>query len=194
MGEQWLAIPNWLLPHVAGPTSANGYFLLTTALGAVRVHGGDVVVEHQGELWCRPTPEIPALMKVLTAEAAPALMAIGPENRRSSARKHSREPQDTRGRAHNVAFGKPPASMPSIEWVHVTDLAVDHSYQRSIDNCASRRLIASIAANFDWRPLCTSGRFPPIRWHQGHHRRTAPLGRGRAPGRSAATALLPLRL
>lgn len=38
---------------------------------------------------------------------------------------------------------------------------IDISYQRSIDNKASRRLIASIAANFDWRlcaPLVVSRR------------------------------------
>jgi len=32
-------------------------------------------------------------------------------------------------------------TMLSIEWVHVTDLTVDHSYQRSIDNEPSRRLM-----------------------------------------------------
>ncbi|EJU12402.1 hypothetical protein LH128_14072, partial [Sphingomonas sp. LH128] len=45
-------------------------------------------------------------------------------------------------------------SRPTIEWIHVDRLSLDASYQRSTENHASQRLIASIAANFDWR-LCT---------------------------------------
>lgn len=48
-----------------------------------------------------------------------------------------------------------------IEWIPVGDLSLDAAYQRSVDNHASQRLIASIAANFDWRlcaPLIVSRR------------------------------------
>jgi hypothetical protein len=47
---------------------------------------------------------------------------------------------------------KPPlGSMPTIEWVHADQLAVDATYQRSTDNETSRRLIRRIANRFDWR-------------------------------------------
>ncbi|CAN7397223.1 MULTISPECIES: ParB N-terminal domain-containing protein [Brucella] len=72
--------------------------------------------------------------------------------------------------------------MPSIEWVHVTELTVDSSYQRSIDNDGSRRLIASIAANFDWRlcaPLVVSRRPDGSRVIiDGQHRWAAAVRRG----------------
>lgn len=52
------------------------------------------------------------------------------------------------------AYAPAKGSRPTIEWLHVDRLSLDISYQRSTDNDASRRLIASIAAKFDWR-LCT---------------------------------------
>jgi hypothetical protein len=45
-------------------------------------------------------------------------------------------------------------SLPTIEWVQLDRLSVDNVYQRTTENDASRRLIASIAAKFDWR-LCS---------------------------------------
>lgn len=45
-------------------------------------------------------------------------------------------------------------SLPSIEWVQLSRLSADSTYQRSTDNETSRRLITSIAAKFDWR-VCT---------------------------------------
>lgn len=178
------AIPNWLLPRVVGQTSTNGSFLLTTALGAVRVHCGDVVIEHQGELWCRPATEIPALMNALIAEAAPAVMAIGP-GKAAQFGTRSAGKRRTRGGDRRMAFGQPRGTMPSVEWVHVTDLTVDHSYQRSIDNDPSRRLIASIAANFDWRlcaPLVVSRRSNGTKVIiDGQHRWAAAVRRGDLP-------------
>lgn len=48
-------------------------------------------------------------------------------------------------------YSSPIGSRPSIEWVPTGELSVDETYQRRTDNHASRRLIASIAARFDWR-------------------------------------------
>ncbi len=176
------AIPNWLLPHTVGQTSSNGSFLVTTALGAVRVHSGDVVVEHQSNLWCRPATEIPALVNALIAEAAPAVMAIGPGKSAQFGTKSKAKNRKTRGGDRRMAFGRPHGTMPSIEWVHVTDLTVDRSYQRSIDNEPSRRLIASIAANFDWRlcaPLVVSRRSDGTKVIiDGQHRWAAAVRRG----------------
>lgn len=179
------AIPNWLLPHIVGQTSTNGSFLLATALGSVRVHSGDVVIEHKDELWCRPATEIPALMNALNAEAAPAVMAIGPGKSAQFGTKSKAGSRRTRGGERRMAFGRPHGTMPSIEWVHVAELAVDHSYQRSIDNDPSRRLIASIAANFDWRlcvPLVVSRRSDGSKVIiDGQHRWAAAVCRGDLP-------------
>jgi hypothetical protein len=75
--------------------------------------------------------------------------------------------------------------MPSIEWVHTAELTVDQSYQRSIDNDGSRRLIASIAANFDWRlcaPLVVSRRQDGSKVIiDGQHRWAAAVRRGDLP-------------
>lgn len=56
--------------------------------------------------------------------------------------------------ARKQAYPAAKGARPTIEWLHLDRLSMDASYQRSTDNDASRRLIASIAANFDWR-LCT---------------------------------------
>jgi len=62
---------------------------------------------------------------------------------------------------------------------------VDESYQRSIDNEGSRRLIASIAANFDWRlcaPLVVSRRPDGSKVIiDGQHRWAAAVRRGDLP-------------
>lgn len=59
------------------------------------------------------------------------------------------------------AYPPPIGRRPMIEWIPPEELSLDVSYQRSTDNHASQRLIASIAANFDWRlcmPLVVSRR------------------------------------
>jgi hypothetical protein len=69
-----------------------------------------------------------------------------------------------------------------IEWIPPTELQIDDAYQRRTENQASQRLIASIAANFDWR-LCTplvvsrraDGTFAVI---DGQHRTLAARLRG----------------
>lgn len=71
---------------------------------------------------------------------------------------------------------------PIIEWVAPGHLSVDPSYQRSIDNAGSRRLIASIAASFDWRlfsSLIVSARPDGSRFIiDGQHRWAAAMRRG----------------
>jgi hypothetical protein len=66
--------------------------------------------------------------------------------------------------------------------VHTSELTVDQSYQRSIDNEGSRRLIASIASNFDWRlcaPLVVSRRADGSKVIiDGQHRWAAAVRRG----------------
>lgn len=52
-------------------------------------------------------------------------------------------------------------SMPVLQWMRPDMLAVDPAYQRSIDNNASRALIAKITKNWDWdlcQPLIVSRR------------------------------------
>lgn len=79
-------------------------------------------------------------------------------------------------------YSQPRGSMPSIEWVHVTELQVDQTYQRSIENQASARLINSIAHNFDWRlcaPLVVSRRSDGSKVIiDGQHRWAAAMKRG----------------
>ncbi|MEA3053518.1 MAG: hypothetical protein QOG72_2421 [Sphingomonadales bacterium] len=50
-------------------------------------------------------------------------------------------------------FAPPQGRRPSIEWVPLAELSIDPAYQRSIENSASRRLIAVIARGWNW-DLC----------------------------------------
>lgn len=154
-------IPDWVRTRITGKLASNGTFLISTPVGTARVHVGNVVLEHCGELWARTPADIPELIEGLNAETALAVTAIGPGKSAQFGTRSKSGRDKKRGIEHKMAFRQPIGSMPSIEWVHTSELTVDQSYQRSIDNEGSRRLIASIAANFDWRlcaPLVVSRR------------------------------------
>ncbi|WP_412066638.1 DUF6551 family protein [Rhizobium sp. SYY.PMSO] len=176
------AMPSWVCDRITEDKSPNGSFLIPTPLGTTRVHAGHVVIEHGGKLWCREPEEVPELLAGFTAEIAPEITAIGPGKSAQFGTKSKTGSGGKRGSERKIAFGAPRGTMPSIEWVHVAALTVDSSYQRSIDNDGSRRLIASIAANFDWRlcaPLVVSRRPDGSRVIiDGQHRWAAAVRRG----------------
>ncbi len=155
-------IPEWIKKHMLGPVEANGAFLIRTRGCQARVHRGHTVIEYFGSAYTCEAHETTELVERLHAELAIPGIAVGPGKRldRSGASpvlKHG--PAKTKGR--RITYPEPLGSLPTIEWIHVKHLSIDASYQRSIDNDASRRLIASIATNFDWRlcmPLVVSRR------------------------------------
>jgi hypothetical protein len=154
-------IPFWIRDRVVEDKSPNGSFLIPTPLGTTRVHAGHVVVEHCGDLWSRRPEDLSELLSGFAVEAIVEIAAIGPGKSAQFGTKSIAGSGRKRGGERMIAFGLPRGTMPSIEWVHIASLSVDSSYQRSIDNNGSRRLIASIAANFDWRlcaPLVVSRR------------------------------------
>lgn len=176
------SIPDWVRIQLSGEPAPNGTFLIATPVGTARVHQGDVVIEHQGQLWSRPPDEVPQLIDGFGAEAALPIAAIGPGKDAQFWTKSKAGNGRKRGGGRKVGFRPPIGKMPSIEWVHTTELTVDQSYQRSIDNEGSRRLIASIAANFDWRlcaPLVVSRRPDGSKVIiDGQHRWAAAVRRG----------------
>ncbi len=175
------SIPDWVRMQMSGDTASNGTFLIVTPIGTARVHPGDVVVGYRGQLWSRSPDEVSQLINGFEKAALP-IAAIGPgkdaqfgtKSRAGKGRKHGGE--------RKIGYRQPIGKMPSIEWVHTTELTVDQSYQRSIDNEGSRRLIASIAANFDWRlcaPLVVSRRPDGSKVIiDGQHRWAAAVRRG----------------
>jgi hypothetical protein len=168
--------------QMSGDVASNGTFLIATPVGTARVHLGDVVVEHQGQLWSRSPDEVPQLVAGFEAEVSLPIAAIGPGKDAQFGTKSKAGKGRTRGGERKIGFRPPIGKMPSIEWVHTTELTVDLSYQRSIDNEGSRRLIASIAANFDWRlcaPLVVSRRLEGSKVIiDGQHRWAAAIRRG----------------
>lgn len=173
--------PEWIWSHMVGNQAPNGTFLVETPLGSARVHLGHVVVAHSTGVWCRDPTEVAQLIDGLELEVASVITAIGPGKAAQFGTKSK-----TKAKTRKPASYRPPiGSMPSIEWVHLGDLTVDPSYQRSIENTASRRLIASIAAHFDWRlcaPLVVSRRSNGTKVIiDGQHRWSAALKRGDLP-------------
>lgn len=175
-------IPDWVRMQMSGDVASNGTFLIVTPVGTARVHLGDVVIEHQGQLWSRSPEEVPQLIDGFEAEISVPIAAIGPGKAAQFGTKSKAGKGRTRGGERKIGFRPPIGKMPSIEWVHTTELSVDQSYQRSIDNEGSRRLIASIAANFDWRlcaPLVVSRRPDGSKVIiDGQHRWAAAVRRG----------------
>jgi hypothetical protein len=172
-------LPEWLRPSVVGAVEANGTFLIASPLGHRRVHRGYVVVEQSGEVYAWPVDEADERIAELKDRAAvasrPANM-VGPGKSLKTAipsRKRKRGSFDAKqARSYPPVRGTPP----SIEWVSVDDLLVDGDYQRSIESDPSRRLIASIAAHWDWRlcmPLAVSRRNEGRFVIDGQHRLAA---------------------
>lgn len=78
------------------------------------------------------------------------------------------------------AIGTPPA----VQFIAVEQLRVDAAYQRALDSKGSTRLVASIAASWDWRlcvPLLVAQRADGLYILDGQHRWAAARMRGDIP-------------
>ena len=170
-------VPTWLKPAMVGSPEPNGTFLVRTTLGHKRVHPGDEVVEQCGEVYAWPAEEAPERIQELkgrAAESSHPINLVGPGKSLTTAipRRRKTKGKPPKPRSFPPVRGTPP----SIEWVLVAELQVDHDYQRSIDNDPSRRLIASIASHWDWRlcmPLAVSRRADGKYVIDGQHRLAA---------------------
>lgn len=190
-------IPDWVAAHMNGHQEANGSFLIRTRCGkeaaSARVHVGDWVICHMGTAYARPPEEVSGFLGNLKAEedAQVEPTAIGPGKAFQTGAKApsaapKREPvkkaKTGTGGDRKMAYAPPVGNRPSIEWIRVSDLMVDETYQRRTDNHASRRLIASIAAKFDWRlfGVLTVSRRPDdtMAVIDGQHRWSAAAMRG----------------
>lgn len=158
-------MPDWVPQHMAGGIEANGTFALETEVGRARVHPGNVVIEHSGSVWVRTVEDAVDFIEGLKLGAEPTITNVGPGKIRQFGT--SKTTKSRAGKGHpktgdrRLRYDPPVGSLPSIEWIHLNRLSVDSAYQRSTDNEASRRLIASITAKFDWRlcaPLVVSRR------------------------------------
>lgn len=179
------SVPAWVTARMIGGTASNGSFLLDTPAGTARVHKGHVVIGYGGDVWTRPPEEVARFIAGLREENRPAEPAIGPgKSARAGIGRKSRR-GSARGSGRKRSFHPAVGRMPSIEWVLTPELSVDLSYQRSIDNAGSRRLIARIAAGFDWRlcmPLVVSRRADGSDVIiDGQHRWAAAMLRGDIP-------------
>jgi hypothetical protein len=154
-------IPDWVTRHISDGIESNGTFTLRTKAGPARVHAGNAVIEHCGAIWVQPSEDAADFIASLelTADAIPSI-GPGKRHRYGTGGRSKRKSQDSDfDRA--PAYPAPVGPLPTIEWIHLQRLSIDHTYQRSPENVASRRLIAGIAARFDWRlcaPLVVSRR------------------------------------
>ncbi|MYL97925.1 ParB N-terminal domain-containing protein [Novosphingobium sp. FGD1] len=188
-------IPDWLIPHVAQPREPNGSFEIRSKVGkadvVAKVHVGHAVILHRDIAYTRILGEADELIAELEEmdRAVPAPVGPGKNVDKACAAKTPA----ARGRAagkvkpteRKRAYPEPLGDPPTIEWIKVDRLSIDAVYQRSTDNDASRRLIASIAANFDWRlcaPLVVSRRPDgTLSVIDGQHRTVAAKMRGDIP-------------
>lgn len=157
-------MPDWLPQHMVGGIEANGSFTLDTELGRARVHVGQVVIEQSGSVWVRTAEDAPDFMVGLDLSSAP-MTNIGPGKAHlfgtTGQTKDKAKKGNRKTGSRPTRYAPPTGSQPTIEWIHLNRLSIDNTYQRSTENDASRRLITSIAARFDWRlcaPLVVSRR------------------------------------
>jgi hypothetical protein len=168
--------PDWVRNIIVEPICPNGSFVVQAQLGRTRVHRDQLVILHASGIWVRSPEEMPELVQSLKSET-PAELPIGP----GKTAKFGSAPGALLAK-RKTPFRAIAAVPPVIEWVRPPDLSVDPTYQRSIDNQSSQRLIASIAFNFDWRlcaPLIASKRHDGSRVIiDGQHRWAAVVRRG----------------
>lgn len=186
-------IPEWLTPHVADPRGANGSFEIRTVIGKAalqaRVHVGHAVILRRDVAYTRAVGEVDELIVELeemdpqTDKPSPQFQASGKRGGQKSV--PTRAPAKPSAPERKRAYPEPLGDPPTIEWIKVDRLSIDAVYQRSTDNDASRRLIASIAASFDWRlcaPLVVSRRPDgTLSVIDGQHRTLAAKQRGDIP-------------
>jgi hypothetical protein len=182
-------MPDWVPPHMAGGIEPNGTFALSTELGRARVHLGNVIIERRGTVWVRVIEEASKFISDLASAAEPPITNVGPGKARQFGTSRRTTSKAKNGASKPIGretpYSPPIGSQPSIEWIHLVRLSIDDVYQRSTDNDASRRLITSIAANFDWRlcaPLVVSRRADEtLTIIDGQHRWMAALRRHDIP-------------
>lgn len=153
-------IPDWVTRNLMGGIESNGTFALKTDLGAVRVHAESTVIEHCGVLNVLPTEEVDSFLNSLD-QLDSNIPNIGPGKTHRYGKAEGSNSKRQGNDAQWPVYPAPVGSQPTIEWIHLHRLSIDSTYQRSTDNGASRRLIAGIAARFDWRlcaPLVVSRR------------------------------------
>lgn len=183
--DRRVAMPAWLASQVLGKIDPNGTFLIPTRTGNRRVHASEAVVSFREELFAGTAAEIEDWVgEQVEAQriASRAALGVGPGKsmREAIPKRRKRLPPTQVKRSYAPAQGTPP----SIEWVAVSDLQVDDTYQRSIESDPSQRLIATIAMRWDWRlcmPLAVSRRDAEKFVIDGQHRLAAARLRGDIP-------------
>jgi hypothetical protein len=192
-------IPDWLAPHMVGAQEVNGTLMIRTRCGKqsahARVHVGNLVILRAGTAYTATPEEASARIDALEAEDATPVVNIGPgkscqagmtgpgvQPSRKSRVAEQAKGLTRAGAPRKIAYSPPLGARPTIEWIPVGDLSVDEAYQRRTDNDASRRLIASIAAKFDWRlfGILLVSRRPDdtLKVIDGQHRWSAAAARG----------------
>lgn len=164
------SLPSWVRSRLIEKRQPGNPVIIRTDEGDHRLEEDDVVIEQAG------------VVAVYPAEQAAELV------RRE--RDSNRPPSASNGGSASARIAKPkrfaPAKgrPPSVEMRHPDELSIDDSYQRSIDTGPSRRLISSIATNWDWRlcmPLTVSRRESGLYVIDGQHRLEAAKLRGDIP-------------
>lgn len=180
--------PDWIVERMTtAEIAANGSFDIEASDGVVKVEPGFAVFEFNGAIYACP----PKLIQDKLAGAVGgdnevvAELARSTEARQEKRREEHRTRRDAplaKARGDKPLNLKPViGSPPAPQFVAITDLLVDDSYQRSIEGGASKKLIVKIAENWDWRlclPLLVSRRDGELFVIDGQHRKEAAELRG----------------
>lgn len=172
--------PDWLLASVVGADDPGEDLILNTADGEVKIEEGGIVFLHEGKIYAAPAGEASA--KIASLFGTPPKRGITPR-RPITPKKAAAAPANAKRRKTQRKTKLPPLTFypvvgmpPSIELRPPTELKVDDSYQRSIENGPSQKLIRHMASRWDWRlcvPLMVSRRPEGLFVIDGQHRLAA---------------------
>jgi hypothetical protein len=176
-------LPDWLMERIVdGAIRDDGTFELEASDGVVSVGRGDAVFEVAGQVFaCPPKGVAEKLAKVAGADNF--VVAELEQKRDAQQRDRSAAPaRPGRSAADRPLKIKPMIGTPCApQFVLVEALEVDDTYQRSIEAGTSKKLVATIAENWDWRlclPLLVSRRGGRLFVIDGQHRKEAADLRG----------------
>ncbi|APZ98050.1 hypothetical protein BWQ93_05820 [Sphingopyxis sp. QXT-31] len=162
----------------------NGSFTIDAADGATIVELGFAVFDLNGQVYACHPKGMPAK---LAAAAGPDNAVVDDLTKSIEARRERKAEEFQVSRAAKRETDKPLrikpmiGSPPAPQFAQIDQLKVDDSYQRSIEGGASKKLIRTIAENWDWRlclPLIVSRRNGELYVIDGQHRKEGAALRG----------------
>lgn len=180
--------PEWVVERMTTSVIAdNGSFEIEAADGIVTVEPGFAVFDFDEQIFACLPKDVQSKLAAAAGEEHEVVQELAGKTEAIREHKAAQKVAAREAPAKKLAGDKPLnikpmiGSPPAPQFIAVSDLLIDDSYQRSIEGGASQKLIVKIAENWDWRlclPLIVSRRDGRLFVIDGQHRKEGAELRG----------------